>query len=173
MTATIKSIIDHYQFDRIPIEGTFYKSTYVAPQKIGDSPLSTAIIGLYTHHPKSVSLFHRLKQDEVWHFYAGQAFALHLLFPDGTYQKIIMGNDINMGEQVQFVVPAHVWQAGELLPNNEYALFGCTLSPGFTGTSFEGGLAVSLLKQYPAQAEIIQRLAVKGHDTNLPKGFTQ
>ena len=60
MTPKIQAIIDYYQFDRIPIEGTFYKSTYVSKKTIGDSPVGTAIIGLYCHEPLSVSCFHRL-----------------------------------------------------------------------------------------------------------------
>ena len=44
MTKEIQSIIDHYQFDRIPLEGTFYKSTYVAQKTIDNGPVGTAII---------------------------------------------------------------------------------------------------------------------------------
>jgi len=173
MQKEIKALIDHYQFDRIPLEGTFYKSTYVAKKTIENSPVGTAIIGLYCHNPLSVSFFHRLTHDEVWHFYKGQAFILHLLHPNGTYQKVIMGSEILQGEKIQFTIPANVWQAAELLPTSEFALFGCTMAPGFTGTCFEGGTTEILLKNYPEQKEIIQRLSVKGHETRLPEGYTQ
>jgi len=169
----IKSLIDHYQFDRIPLEGTFYKSTYVAKKTIENGPVGTAIIGLYCQEPLSVSCFHRLTFDEVWHFYKGQAFVLHLLHPNGAYQKVIMGNNVLQQQKVQFTIPANVWQAAELLPESEYALFGCTMSPGFTGTCFEGGTRETLLKNYPNQKDIIQRLSVKGHETKLPEGYTQ
>ncbi|MFK7982727.1 MAG: cupin domain-containing protein [Saprospiraceae bacterium] len=173
MTKKIKSIIAHYQFDRIPLEGTFYKSTYVSKRTIENGPVGTAIIGLYCQAPLSVSCFHRLTHDEVWHFYKGQAFVLHLLHPNGEYQKVIMGNDVLQQQKVQFTIPAHVWQAAELLPESEYALFGCTMSPGFTGTCFEGGTIEFLSKNYPEQQEIIERLSVKGHETKLPEGYTQ
>lgn len=173
MQKEIKAIIDHYQFDRIPIEGTFYKSTYVSQKTIGNEPVGTAIIGLYCREPLSVSCFHRLKQEEVWHFYKGHPFVLHLLYPNGNYQQVIMGNDILQAQKVQFTIPANVWQAAELLPNSEYALFGCTMSPGFTGTCFEGGAMETLLKNYPHQANIIQKLSVKGQETKLPEGYTQ
>jgi len=173
MNPKIKAIIDHYQFDKIPIEGTLYKSTYVAKNTIGESPLGTAIIGMYSHQPYSASTFHRLQHDEVWHFYKGDPLVLHLLFPDGVYQKVIMGTDILQGQKIQFVVPANVWQAGELSPNGTYALYGCTMAPGFTGSCFEGGTKVQLIEQYPNQKEIIQRLSVEGHDTKMPEDYTQ
>ncbi|MEM1120298.1 MAG: cupin domain-containing protein [Bacteroidota bacterium] len=173
MASKISALIDHFQFDTVPIEGTLYKSTYVSKLKLENTPLSTAIIGMYSHEPKSISTFHRLTQDEMWHFYDGDPFVLHLLFPNGTYQKIVMGQAILAGQKVQFVVPANVWQAGELLPDSHYALYGCTLSPGFTGDCFEGGMAKSLIKSHPEQEKIIQKLSVEGHQTKMPDDFEQ
>jgi len=173
MKNTTKAIIEHFQFDIIPIEGTLYKSTYVSKLKLENGPMATGIIGLYSHKPKSISTFHKLTQDEMWHFYDGDPFVLHLLFPNGTYQKVIMGRDVLSGQKIQFVIPANVWQAGELLPNGDYALYGCTLSPGFTGSCFEGALPENLIQNYPAQKEIIQRLSSKGHETKLPEGYEQ
>ncbi len=50
-----------------------------------------------------------------------------------------MGSDPLQGQQVQFVVPAGVWQAGGMLEGGRYSLYGCTVAPGFTGDIFEGG----------------------------------
>ncbi len=173
MLPKIKAIIDHYQFDKIPIEGTLYKSTYVAQKTNGESPAGTAIIGMYCKEPYSVSTFHRLQHDEVWHFYKGDPFVLHLLHPNGVYQKVIMGTNILKEQKIQFVVPANVWQAGEITHNGTYALYGCTMAPGFTGSCFEGGTTSHLIKQYPNQKEVIERLTVAGHDTKMPDGYTQ
>ena len=173
MNKEIESIIRHYQFDTIPVEGTLYKSTYVSTSINKDQPAGTAIIGLYAHQPKSFSTFHRLTRDEVWHFYKGAAFWLHLIYPNGDYQKIVMGTDIFKGEKLQFVVPANVWQAGEISTSGKYALFGCTLAPGFTGDCFEGGNTDLLLQKYSQHARIIQRLGVRDHGTQMPIGFQQ
>ena len=173
MINKIKAIINHYEFDRIPIEGTFYKSTYVSKKTIENNPIGTAIIGLYCHNPLSLSYFHKLTHDEIWHFYDGQGFLIHLLYPNGDYRKIIMGKDVLKHQKVQFTIPANVWQAAELLPSSEYALFGCTMSPGFTGACFEGGKKEVLLKIFPNQTAIINRLSVQGHETKLPDGFEQ
>ncbi|MDZ7632060.1 MAG: cupin domain-containing protein [Gemmatimonadaceae bacterium] len=129
------------------------------------------MIGLYCQSPPSQSLFHRLAADEVWHFYRGDPFRLVLLYPDGTSRDVLMGNDPLNGEQVQFVVPAGVWQAGHLTAGGRYALFGCTMAPGFTGRGFEGGTSDQLRQTHPDRWADIERLGCPSHATHLPDGF--
>ncbi|SFC42224.1 cupin domain-containing protein [Pseudoalteromonas denitrificans] len=66
----VAAMIDHYKFDQLPVEGTFYKSTYRSSLKLNSGqPAGTAMIGMYSNLPLSVSCFHKLKSDEVWHVY--------------------------------------------------------------------------------------------------------
>jgi predicted cupin superfamily sugar epimerase len=76
------------------------------------------------------------------------------------------------GQLVQFVIAAGVWQAGELAPGGTWALFGCTMAPGFTDACFEGGRAADLVRQYPQRADDIERLGLAAdHVTKMPEGF--
>ena len=166
------ALLRHYQMERLPVEGTLFKSTYRAAQKTAvGGPVGTAMVGMYSNQPLSVSCFHRLDHDEVWHFYGGDPFNLVLLHPDGAGERLRMGANILKGERVQFVVPAQSWQAGYLISGGRYALFGCTMAPGFTGGCFEAGLPDTLIKQYLDYAEEIRRLAVNEGETRMPKGF--
>ena len=168
-----KAIIEHYQFQRLPVESTLYVSTYRSGVKtLEGGPLSTAMIGLYSDSPESLSLFHRLTADEVWHFYGGDPLKLVLLYPDGSSEDITMGNDFVKGQLVQFVVPAGVWQAGYMVPGGRYSLFGCTMAPGFTGSCFEAGTTDELLKKYPQRSEEIIRLSIRGIREKMPDGFS-
>src|SRR5581483_3535748 len=108
--------------------------------------------------PPSRSLFHRLAHDEVWHFYAGDPLRLVLLHPDGSDEEVVLGGD-PAAHRRQFVVPAGSWQAGEVVPGGRWALFGCTMAPGFTPGCFEGGRGADLLASHPARADDIERLA--------------
>ncbi|MFK7921261.1 MAG: cupin domain-containing protein [Bacteroidia bacterium] len=172
MSPKVKALITHYQFERLPVEGTLFKNTYRSAQQTpSGSPVATAMIGLYVHEPESLSCFHRLTHDEVWHFYGGDPLELHLLFDDGRAERILMGSDPLQGQHLQYHVPAGVWQGACLTEQGEYALFGCTMAPGFTGDCFEAGLAERLIEQYPAQAAIIRKLSVNGHETKMPEGF--
>lgn len=167
-----RAILERFGFDKLPVEGTFYKNTWQSSHQAGPgSPAGTAMIGLYCNEPLSVSCFHRLAYDEVWHFYAGDPFRLILLHPDGSSEDVVMGSDILAGQLCQFVIPSGVWQAGSLCPDGRYALFGCTMAPGFTGRIFEAGLASELIRQYPDRAADIRRLAVNGDSTRMPEDF--
>lgn len=167
-----QAIIEHYQFDRIPVEGTFYKSTYRATQQMPDgTPAGTAILGLYTEYPKSVSCFHRLPYDEVWHFYGGDPLHLYLLQGNGKIETVVMGSDPLAGQRVQFVVPARTWQAGEIVAGGRYALFGCTMAPGFLGKDFEAATLENLLPQYSKYEALLRRLSVNEDETQMPEGY--
>jgi predicted cupin superfamily sugar epimerase len=171
MDPVVKALIEHYKLEPLPVEGTLFASTYRSTPAFGNGqPCGTAMLGLYCHEPLSVSRFHRLTVDEVWHFYAGDPFRLVLLYPDGSSREVSMGSDPLNGQQVQFVIPAGVWQAGHLLAGSRYALYGCTLAPGFTGDIFEAGTREKLLPLYPERADDIQRLACDA-EASLPGDF--
>jgi uncharacterized protein len=174
-----QEIIEHFAMTPLPVEATYFVSTYrsVANTASG-GPVGTAMLGLYcdegasTGGEPSRSLFHRLTFDEVWHFYGGDPIRLVLLHPDGSSQEVTLGPDMLAGHRVQFVIEAGVWQAGELVPGGSWALFGCTMAPGFTGTCFEGGPISTLTARYPTRADDIARLGVPdGHATAMPDGF--
>ena len=172
MLTEVQKLIEHYQFELLPVEGTLYVSSYRSQQELGDGkPLCNAIIALYCDEPRSVSLFHRLPVDEMWHFYGGDPLRLVLLFPDGSSEDVIMGSDPLKGERVQFVVPAGVWQAGHVVAGGRYSLFGCTMAPGFTGDMFEGGGREQLLEVYPDRAADIEMLGCGRDETQMPEGF--
>jgi predicted cupin superfamily sugar epimerase len=167
----VKALVEHYHLQHLPVEGTLFASTYRSAQEYQNGkPVGTAIIAMYCDDPYSVSLFHKLKYDEVWHFYGGDPLRLILLYPDGTSRDVIMGNDPLQGQLVQFVIPAGVWQAGHMIAGGRYSLFGCTVAPGFTDDIFEGGSREGLLATYPDRADDIHQLSVSG-ETRMPKGF--
>ena len=172
MQAEVKALIDHFKLTSLPIEGTLFTSTYRSQQEFGDGkPFGTAIIALYCDEPYSVSLFHKLSADEIWHFYGGDPLRLVLLYPDGSSRDVIMGNDPLCGQHVQFVIPAGVWQAGHMLAGGKYSLFGCTMAPGFTDDMFEGGTRDQLIDIYPQRAGDINMLGCTNDETIMPRGF--
>ena len=171
MQAEVKALIEHYDLKPLPVEQVLFKSTYRSQREIDrGGPIGTALVGLYCEEPRSVSLFHKLAADEVWHFYGGDPLRLVLLYPDGSAKDVIMGSDPLKGHAVQFVVPAGVWQAGHMLEGGNYSLFGCTMAPGFTNDMFEGGNREQLINDYPDRVNDINALACDPAETQLPKG---
>ena len=173
MEATARDLIERLGMTPLPVEGTFIVSTYRSEADTATGgPVGTAMIGLYSNDPPSRSLFHRLQFDEIWHFYGGDPLRLVLLRADGSSDDIVMGSDVIGGHVVQVVIPAGVWQAGELVAGGRWSLFGCTMAPGFTGTCFEGGTVSRLLRSHPDRDTDIRRLGIPDdHDTDMPSGF--
>lgn len=160
---TIKDIVRQLGLQPHP-EGGFYRETYRSPDEVqpiylghkGKRNCSTCIYFLLTSD--SFSAFHRIKQDEIWHFYKGSPVGIHMISKDGLYSMIRLGNNFDKGEIPQFVVPNGTWFASEVIDENGFALTGCTVSPGFDFADFEMGNRQKLIDAYPHAAEIIRRL---------------
>jgi predicted cupin superfamily sugar epimerase len=147
-------------------EGGWYRQTYKANEKIasealperfsGDRNFSTAIYFLL--EKGNFSAFHKIKSDECWHFYDGDPLNIYIIYPDGTLETTILGNDFENGQQFQFVVPAGCWFASRPAAGSDYCFVGCTVAPGFEFEDFEMAEVNSLEKQYPQHEEIIRQL---------------
>jgi predicted cupin superfamily sugar epimerase len=141
-------------------EGGYYRETYRGPSRIpGFEPqrfFSTAIY--YLLMPDSVSRMHRLASDEMFHFYLGDPVTWVLLRPGGDAQKIVLGNGLEQGQQVQLVIPAGTWFGGYLNEGGNFALMGTTVAPGFEFEDFVLGGREKLLALFPGAAEEIRRL---------------
>ena len=161
----IEHIIKTFDLQPHP-EGGFFKEMYrssgsipqtnLGTQFSGDRNYATAIYFLLTSD--TFSAFHRIKQDEIWHFYKGAPIRLHVISEDGIHKKISIGNNIEKGEVPQFVVSAHDWFAAEVVEPNSYAFVGCTVSPGFDFNDFELPSRAELSSRFPQHTEIIQQL---------------
>lgn len=168
MIQEIETIIRLFGLQLLQAEGTYLAQTYCSDLTLSNrQPAGTAIIGLYCEEPLSLSRFHRLSFDEVWHFYDGDPFELHLLHDNGESETIIMGRDWREGQRFQCTVPAGVWQGGCIVPGGTYSLFGTTMAPGFTPECFEAGLMDELIKKYPHEEAIIRKLSTNAR-INLP-----
>jgi hypothetical protein len=152
----------------LPGEGGLFRQTYRAAEEIAAAAIpprygaprrfATAIYYLLIDDPDSFSALHRLKTDEVYHFYLGDPVEMLLLHPDGRGERAILGQDLPAGQLVQFVVPAGAWQGSRVIHGGRYALLGTTMAPGYDPEDFELGARELLLKDYPDQATLIRAL---------------
>jgi hypothetical protein len=147
-------------------EGGYFRQTYRSEVLIAQDALpagfsgaravSTAIYFLL--EGKNFSAFHRLRSDEIWHFYAGETLVVHVIHPDGKYSRILLGCDPEAGQVLQAVVPAGCWFASHVADWKSFAVVGCTVAPGFDFEDFEVGKREELLSLYPQHRELIERL---------------
>lgn len=102
------------------------------------------------------SALHRIQQDEGWHFYDGSPLTLHLLAEDGKYTTRHLGRD--GGREPQAMAPAGYYFAATVDDPSSFSLVGCTVAPGFDFADFEMPPRAELLKRFPQQRELIERL---------------
>lgn len=143
-------------------EGGFYKETYRADDQVtleafsGARNVSTGIYYLLTHG--HFSAFHRIRSDEMWHFYDGSDLSVYVINPTGALSVIKLGRDIKDGQVLQAVVPAGCWFASRVEHANGFALVGCTVAPGFDFQDFELAERSVLIRQYPQHGRLITEL---------------
>jgi len=152
----------------VPLEGeggdfaeTYRATDVLAAGSLGSEwpdarSLSTAIYYLLT--PGTFSALHRLRSDELFHFYLGDPVEMLQLPPEGSARVVTLGTDLAAGMRPQVIVPRGVWQGTRLLPGGRLALLGTTVAPGFDPRDFELGNRSALVTVYPAHRERIEAL---------------
>ncbi|NQX84722.1 MAG: cupin domain-containing protein [Flavobacteriaceae bacterium] len=147
-------------------EGGYYKETYRSKDIItkdalphifnGNRNYSTGIY--YLLESEDFSAFHRINQDEMWHFYKGDALSLTMISDKGEVTTVKIGNAISKGEVPQALVPKGYWFAAKVEQPNSYALLGCTVAPGFDFKDFELAQRTKLIAQFPQHKDLITAL---------------
>ncbi len=142
-------------------EGGWYREVYRSaeqhPAKGIDFPAGrnfcTAIYFMITKG--NFSAFHRIKSDETWHFYAGDALEIIEIDTAGNLKKTVVGSDVIAGNFLQYTVPAGTWFASHVFSSGKYSLVGCTVAPGFDFRDFEMASRSEMLNEFPFHHETI------------------
>jgi predicted cupin superfamily sugar epimerase len=152
-------------------EGGYYSETYRSNDQCtlerynqDIRHCSTAIYYLLRLPDSPISVFHRIKADEMWHFYTGLPLIIHVLDEkDSSHTEFTLDNrlDVNPNARPQYLVPYGKWFAAEILKTDRkenYTLCGCTCAPGFDYNDFECAKRSYLLEKFPKLGELIIRL---------------
>jgi len=147
-------------------EGGFYRETYRAGERIarqhlpprftGDRSFVTAIYFLL--RSQDFSALHRMRQDEIWHFYDGSSLTISVIDPGGELSAIRLGRDVRAGEVLQAVVPGGCLFGARVNAPDSFALVGCDVAPGFDFADFEMPARQELLAAYPQHRAVIEQL---------------
>ena len=147
-------------------EGGYFRQTYRSDTKMGECCLgsrfggarsvSTAIYFLL--NGTEFSGLHRIRSDEIWHHYTGTSLTIHIIDPNGEYQKATLGKNPDRDEAQQVIVPARSWFGATVDDSLSYALVGCTVAPGFEFQDFEMGRRDRLLALFPRHKKIVEQL---------------
>lgn len=154
-----EQLIAKYELISHP-EGGFYKQTYRSSELIVEKNRAIATAIYYLLPKGEKSRLHRLKSDEMWHFYLGGPLTLIEITPSGEIVKTRLGQNILSGEVLQHLVTGGNW-FGAISHKEQYSFVGCTVSPGFEFADFELADRRELISQYPFDRNVIELLTDK------------
>jgi hypothetical protein len=164
MNGSSQYFIDKLNLQKHP-EGGYFSETYRCQEAVlaealpqpfhGDRNISTAIYFLL--EGDQFSAFHRIKSDEVWHFYFGIPLNVYIIHPNGELEVMKIGSPLDDGCNFQGVVKAGCWFASKPINTEGFSLVGCTVAPGFDFEDFELA-GPELARQFPQHSELISKL---------------
>jgi len=162
-----EAIIAQLQLEALPVEPILFRQTWKKTK--GVDVLGTVMLGAML--AESFSVMHRLTADETWHFYTGDPIEILLLHPDGSHSLHVLGSDPLANQTQQLVVPEGTWMGARLAHGGVFALFGNTMTPGFTSERFEGGDRTELCKKWPDATTMITALTHDETVRDMPEGY--
>lgn len=158
-----KQYIKQLQLKKHP-EGGYFREVYRSGELIlpGHLPsrykssrnFSTSIYFLL--EGKQFSAFHLLQSDELWHFYDGCPVIIYIINKEGELNIKKLGKKKDC--ELQITIEKQNWFAAEIEDKKSFALFGCTVSPGFDFDDFQMGERELLTERFPWHKKFIQRL---------------
>jgi len=145
----------------------FVKLTFVSTQALAAGtlpapfaqarPVGSALYFMVT--PQAPVRLHRIKNDQLYHYYLGDPLELFLLHADGRSERIVVGPDIAAGQRVQFLIPGNTFHTARLIGQKRWFLGASTEWPGVIPDDVEIGDLDVLAAKYPAIATEIKAIA--------------
>jgi uncharacterized protein len=145
----------------------FVRVTFVSKQAIAAGglpapfadarPLGSALTFLVTQG--APVRLHRIRNDQLYHYYLGDPLEVFLLHSDGTSEVIIVGPDLRNGHRVQLLIPGDTFHTARLIGRRRWFLGASTEWPGVVPVDVEIGDLDALAGKYPAVASDLRAIA--------------
>jgi predicted cupin superfamily sugar epimerase len=120
-------------------------------------PLGSALYFLVT--PDAPVRLHRIRNDQLYHYYLGDPLEVFLLHENGTPERVVVGPDLRGGQRVQLLIPGNTFHTARLIGSGRWFLGASTEWPGVVPTDVEIGDPDLLAGRYPAVAAEIRAIA--------------
>jgi predicted cupin superfamily sugar epimerase len=141
---------------------TFVSARAVAPGGLGapfeeGRALGSALYFMVT--PGAPVRLHRIRNDQLYHFYLGDPLEVFLLYADGSSERVVVGPDLAAGERVQLLIPGGTFHTARLVGSGRWFLGASTEWPGVDPADVEIGDLEAIAGRYPAVAAELRAIA--------------
>jgi uncharacterized protein len=120
-------------------------------------PLGSALYFMVT--PGAPVRLHRIRNDQLYHYYLGDPLEVFLLHADGKTERIIVGSDLRSGQRVQLLIPGNTFHTARLIGRRRWFLGASTEWPGVIPSDVEIGNIDELAGKYPTVAADLRAIA--------------
>ena len=117
-------------------------------------PLGSAFYFMVT--PAAPVKLHRIKCDQLYHYYLGDPIEVLLLRENGDSELVVLGPNIVGGELVQLFIPANTFHTARITGKGRWFLGASTQWPGVVPEDIELGNVEELAAKYPESAADIR-----------------
>jgi predicted cupin superfamily sugar epimerase len=142
---------------------TFLSHRSIAPGGLpdpfaGGRPLGSALYFLVT--PAAPVRLHRIRNEQLYHYYLGDPLEVFLLHGDGTVERVIVGPDLRSGQRVQLLIPGNTFHTARLIGPRRWFLGASTEWPGVVpAEDVEIGKLDEIAARYPSVADDLRAIA--------------
>src|SRR5215468_2971805 len=151
----------------------FVRMTYLSPQPIAAGglpppfsdgrPLGSALYFMVT--PTAPVRVHRIRNDQLYHYYLGDPLEVLLLRSDGTSDRVVVGPNLRGGEYLQLFIPGDTFHTARVMGRRRWFLGASTEWPGVVPADVETGDVEELAAKYPRVAANLRAIAASArHD---------
>jgi uncharacterized protein len=144
----------------------FVRITYVSSQSIAAGglpppfsdgrPVGSALYFMVT--PTAPVRLHRIRNDQLYHYYLGDPLEVFLLRNDGASERVIVGPDLRGGERIQLFIPGNTFHTARVMGRRRWFLGASTEWPGVVPADVDGDVD-ELAAKYPRVAADLRAIA--------------
>jgi len=144
------------------VRSTFSSKRIIAagglpPPFADEHPAGSALYFMVT--PIAPVRLHRIRNDQLYHYYRGDPLELFMLHEDGSAERVVVGPDLRAGERVQQLIPGGTFHTARVIGRRRWFLGASTAWPGVVPADAEIGQVEALAARYPAVAAELRAIA--------------
>jgi hypothetical protein len=121
-------------------------------------PVGSALYFMVT--PGTPVRLHRIRNDQLYHYYLGDPLEVLMLRVDGTAERVVVGPDLHDGQLVQLLIPGNTFHTARVIGRRRWFLGGSTEWPGVEPVDVEIGNVKALAAKYPQVADDLRTFPV-------------
>ena len=157
MKMTANQVIELVKLQPHPTCGFFsetYRSKVQVPAAIlppgydGSRAMGGVLYFMVT--PEAPVKLHRIRSDQMYHYYLGDPLEVLLLYPDGRSAVQVVGPDLLAGMRPQLLLPGGTFHTARLSSGGSFSLLGTSVWARAEPSDVEKGNPEQLLTAYAA-----------------------